>query len=230
MSESRADFARGRRLLRELLPWACAEARKADVKFTSSSALGAATSAYVTQDNLDALMITPAPLGGWHADVVLKHTPPGVPNTMGTPVERPLRTRQEAEETGKRLLVMMCVMAAKNGATKAPPPDPAFLLHGCAFTLLPAFYELSLALMPEGAGGPDGGYASKERAIERIEETIGRLYPGGFNMKVWKESNRVTKTELLTVLHIAALTGVFAYPPRRDATPSGHQTTSDARH
>jgi uncharacterized protein with GYD domain len=152
-----ADFRRGRRLLRELLPWARAEARKDEAKFEATSALGKATVPYVTLANLDALLITEAPLGGWHADVVFKFTPPGVPNTMGTPVERPLRTRQEAEEVGKRLLVSMCVMAASNEVAKAPAPDPAFLLNGYAFKLVPAVFKLALATMPEGAGGPGGG-------------------------------------------------------------------------
>lgn len=225
-----ADFIRGRRLLRELLPWARAEARKGEAKFESRSALGAATAAYVTLENLDALLITPAPLGGWHADIVFKHTPPGVPNTMGTPVERPMRTRQEAEEAGKNILVMVCAIAASNEAAKPPPAPPVFLLSGWACKLVPEVFELSLMGMPDGAGGPNGGYTSKEHAIERIEETLAELCPEGFDGKAFNAWDPAKKAELISVLHIAALTGVFAYPPRRDATPSGHQATSSARH
>jgi hypothetical protein len=225
-----ANFARGRRLLRELLPWARAEARRDPPKFEAGSALGKATSPYVTLANLDALLVTEAPLGGWHADVVFKHVPPGVPNTMGTPVERPLRTRREAEEAGKRLLVGMCAMAARNEAAKTPPPGPVFLLHRYAIPLLPKLFELALAAMPEGAGGPGGGYSSKEHATERIEETLDGLCPEGFDGAAFNAWDQAKKVELVTVLHIAALTGVFAYPSRRDATPSGHQATSNAQH
>lgn len=225
-----SDYIRGRRLLRELLPWAKAEARKGEAKFKATSSLGSATASYVSLENLDALLITPAPLGGWHADVVFKYTPPGIPNTMGTPVERPMRTRQEAEEAGKSILVMVCAIAASNEAAKPPPAPPAFLLNGYSFKLVPEFFELSLTIMPGGAGGPNGGYPSKERAIERIEETLTELCPEGFDGKAFNGWDQDRKCALLTVLHIAALTGVFAYPPRRDATPSGHQATSHARH
>lgn len=227
---TREDYIRGKRLLRELLPWARAEARKGDTQFSAESKLGTVTASYVTEANLDALVIYPAPLGGWHADVVFKHTPPGVPNTMGSPVEHPLRTRREAEEMGKRLLVMLCTMAARNAAAKVAPADPVFLLHGLAFTLMPKLYELALAAMPEGAGGSEGGYETKERAIERIEEVLGNICPDGFDGDVFNSLDRGQKAEILTVLHIAALTGVFAYPPRRDATPSGHRAQSEARH
>lgn len=226
----RADFNRGRRLLRELLPWARAEARKEVARIEMTSPLGHATAAYVTEDNLDALLIYPAPMGGWHADVVFKHVPPAVPNTMGTPVERPCRTRQEAEEHGKRILVSLLLMAEQNKATNPSAPPPVFMLCGATFKLLPELFEAALAMTPEGAGGPNGGYSSKEHAIERIEEKLAELCPDGFDGKAFNGWERMKKAELLTVLHIAALTGVYAYPPRRDASPSGHRAQSEARH
>lgn len=223
------DIERGRRLLRELLPWARAEARKGDIIYEAQSALGNTAAAHVTLANLDALMIYPAPLGGWHADVLLKDAPPGAPNTMGTPVGQPCRTKPEAEEIGKRLLVMLCRLAAQNEANKTLPPAPVFMLHGHTFRLLPELYQIALALAPAGAGGPNGGYESKERAIERIEETLAEFCPDGFDGKAFNSWDGMKKAELLTVLHIAALTGVYVYPPRRDATPSGHRA-SDVRH
>lgn len=226
MSET-ADFARGRRLLRQLLPSARVEARKEDGKIELKSALGRETAAYVREDNLDALLIYPAPLGGWHADVVFKHVPPGVPNSMGSPVEHPLRTRQEAEDFAKRLLANLLRIAQMEKSSG----NPVFLLHGAAFTLPPEMYKLALGAVPEGAGGPNGGYSSKEHAINRIEETLADLCPAGFDVKAFNDEwDRGKKAELMTVLFIATLTGVYAYPPRRDATPSGHREQSTARH
>lgn len=222
-----SDFARGRRLLRELLPWARAEARKETGSVELKSALGRETAAYVREDNLDALLIYPAPLGGWHADVVFKRVPPGIPNSMGSPVERPLRTRREAEDVGKLLLVNMLRMARMEKSSGSP----VFLLQGAAFTLPLEMYEAALGAFPEGAGGSNGGYHSKEHAIRRIEETLAELCPGGFSVKAFNEEwDQGRKAELMSVLFIATLTGVYAYPPRRDATPSGHREESAARH
>lgn len=200
--------------------------RRAEGGVELETALGRQTAAYVREENLDALLIYPAPLGGWHADVIFKHVPPGVPNSMGSPVERPLRTRQEAEDFGKRLLANLLRIAQ----TEKSSGNPVFLLYDGVFTLPPEMYKLALGAVPEGAGGPNGGYSSKEHAITRIEETLADLCPAGFDGKAFNEWDRGKKAALVTVLFIATLTGVYAYPPRRDATPSGHREQSTARH
>ncbi|MGI4851991.1 MAG: hypothetical protein ACRYGR_08630, partial [Janthinobacterium lividum] len=74
-------FLDGRRRLRQLLPWARAEARKTPFDGVQHSPLGRAQIQYARTANLDALIIYAAPLGGWHADVVFKSVPPGTPNT-----------------------------------------------------------------------------------------------------------------------------------------------------
>ncbi len=224
------ETERGRRLLRELLPWAKAEANKGGGLHIPRSPLGRTTTAYVTHDNMDALMIYQAPLGGWHADVVLKRMPQGVPNVIGTPAGQPKRTRLEAEETGKELLVMLCAIANQNAASTEAKPEPVFLLHGVAIRLSSQVYDIASTLMPEGAGGPNGGWDTKEIAISRIEGIVAELFPKGFSLAAANALSLQGKAELMTVLSIAALTGVFAYPPRTDATPSGHRETSTARH
>jgi hypothetical protein len=80
--EADRDLERGRRLLKELLPWARSEAKKDSLKFEPKSALGRASMSHVSEDKLDAVMIYPAPKGGWHGDVVLKGVPPGVPDAF----------------------------------------------------------------------------------------------------------------------------------------------------
>lgn len=210
------DILQGRRLLRQLLPWARAEARKMEGKVEANTPLGAATMAYVTEDNLGALMIYPAPLGGWHADLLFKQVPPGVPNSLGSPVAEPLRTRSEAEAYAKKLLVHALLIANQNGATAAKPA-PVFLLFDWSLTLLPELYETALAAMPDMVDG----YGSVAHAIERVEAVLADLAPDGFDGDAFNDWPRDRKTRLLAVLHMAALTGLFRYPPRRDTSPSG---------
>jgi hypothetical protein len=218
MEATPEQINKGRVLLRTLLPWARAEARKAnDSKMTS--ALGLATISQLRESMLYSLAIYPAPLGGWHADVIFRGMPPGYPNAMGTPAGQPCRTFREAEEHGKGILVALCRIAAQNEREKTEPKKPVFQLYGVTIELKPEIYALALAGQPEGAGGPNGGYVSKEHAIERIEETIAKLLPDGIGLDQIKTLDHMSLSRLMAVLHIASLTGVFRYPPKPDASP-----------
>lgn len=209
---SDTDYRHGQRLLRDLLPWARAEARKGDASFLPQNALGRATADYVTEANLDALLIYPAPLGGWRADVTFKHMPAGMPSAMGTPVGRPLRTRRDAEEQGKGLLVGLLAGDRKPKLAA----QPVFLLCGHSVTLSAEAIAETATLLPEDSRG----YASKGHAINRIEETITALCPKGFSKQAFEALDIMEKARLLAVLHTAAMTGVFVYPPRVDGAPS----------
>jgi hypothetical protein len=216
------EYRQGRRRLRELLPWARAEAKKPGAEIRGKSALYDTTAAYVTEDNLEALLIYPAPLGGWHCDVMFKDVPPAVPNCMGSPVATPFRTRAEAEDHGKWLLVSLLTIAQQpkgNG-------NPVFLLYGAVLRLLPEAIAAAARAEPDSV---DRGYGSKEHAVNRIKETLAEVCPEGFTVDAFnKTMAREKKARLLAVLHIAALSGLFAYPPRLDQPPAAE--ASETRH
>jgi hypothetical protein len=211
--ETEKDWERGRKLLKELLPWARAEVKKGDHSVKMESALGKATAPHVTEANLDALMIYPAPKGGWHADVVFKSTPPGVPNCMGTPVGHPLRTRAEAEDVGKRLLVSMLKIAEMNQT--APTQERVFLICGWSVRLPAEVYEHALGQMPEMRNG----YGSPLQAAARVEQVLDELCPEGFNGEAFDDWPTERKAYLLSVLVTATLSGLYTWPWRRDAPP-----------
>jgi hypothetical protein len=215
------DIRHGRRVLEELLPWARAELDKLGdkVSFKLESALGQATATYVTEDNLDALLIYRAPRGGWHADVLFKKVPPGVPNVMGTPVASPCRTRSEAEEMAKRLLVTVLSIARQN---KAPSPaDPVFKLYDYVFTIPPQLLPLALAVMPEYATG----YGSPLQASARVEQALEALCPEGFDGATFSDWPHDKKAKLLAVLAISTLSGLYVYPMRQHGPPKDADDT-----
>ena len=157
-------------------------------------------------------MIYPAPKGGWHADVVFKSTPPGIPNSMGTPVERPCATRAEAEDIAKSLLVGMLVMAAANKGVAA---DPVFILNNWSIKLSPDVLPLALKVMPEWANG----YGSPLQAYGRVEAMLDELCPEGFDGEAMLQWPPEKQARLMATLHIAALSGLYVYPMRRDEPP-----------
>ena len=211
------DLRQGKRLLRELLPWARAELAKEHDYAEAETRLGEATLSYVTEDNLAALMIVRAPKGGWYADLVLKSVPPGVPNVIGTPVDTPLRTRAEAEERAKRTLVMALVVARRNAETKPQALPPVFTLCGWAIKLSPVVLPTALKLMPEGAAG----YGTPLQAAGRVEATLDQLCPEGFDGEAFNTWPREKQARLVGVLHVAALSGLYVFPMRQHKAPEG---------
>jgi hypothetical protein len=144
-----------------------------------------------------------------------------VPNTFGTRVAQPCRTRREAETAGKILLVSALAWARQ----PKEPADPVFLLHDYAIKL----YQGPLDWMdPEMLQG----FGSAKAAEARIEAILAELFPNGFDSKKIAALPDDDLLQLMAVLQVAALTGVFRYPPLKDGSPSGHQveTLSQGRH
>lgn len=202
----------GRQRLVAWLEQAKEDAREV-LKAEYGTPLGRAQSSYLSYDKLDMVLIYPAPKGGWHADVVLKDMPPGIPNSIGTRVETPCKTREEAEMAGRGILAGIVAQIEQNG--KQEPLPPVFLLHGWKFPLIPGFFMFALRAMPAGFNG----YGSPLQAAVRIEQALGELCPRGFDGHEFNGWSQDKKAELLSVLHIAVLSGLFCYPMRKDGEP-----------
>ena len=219
---SNLEWRQGKRRLRAMLPSARVDAARMDgSEMKSASALYDAQRPYVTEDNLDTLVIYPAPLGGWHCDLVLRDVPHMVPNTLGSPVGQPFRTLADAEEFARTLLAMAVYLSRQAVPASRPghaPPGAAFLLRGITIRLRPDVVAKALGGAPEGAGR----YPSKAVAIARIEDVLALYLPGEVTLERFNAMGRNEMARVMTVLHMAALTGVFAYPARVDASPSGH--------
>lgn len=223
---SDAEYRKGQFRLRHLLPWARAEVSKCRGATELNSLLSLAQAKYIVETNFDSLVIHPAPLGGWHADLILKHVPPGIPNMIGSPVAEPFATRPEAMEGAKRLLVCALQIAAEHALLS--DGNPVFLLYGYGFKLKPEVYQAANKVMPGYRP-----YGSPEGAAERIEQVLQELCGDqefdGEDFNSWDQER---KLHLIAVLHGAALSGLYAYPQRRDASPSGHAAgqLSKAKH
>lgn len=193
----------GRRLLQILLPRAKELLAKQEKhSWQPMSGLGRAMGPYLRIDNVDAVMIYQAPKGGWHGDVVLRSVPPGVPNTLGSPVENPCPTRELAVELATGLLAQ--IIGGVDAGTETGPP--VFLFHGFEFTLMPELMKLAPAC------------ESVEHALSRLAEIEQTVFPDRIpNTQITLEGEPLVR--LMAVIYMAAKTGVFRYPPKLDAEP-----------
>ena len=206
----RVDLLVGRRLLQSVLPQARAlRDTIPDGQWQAVSALGRAINPSLRVDNLDAVLIYEAPLGGWHADIVLKTTPIGVPNVFGTRVETPCATRQEAHERAVQMVMGVIVADEQAQANPQPAPSPVFLFHGTPIDLSPDVLESVARQFPQ-----QSGYGDAATALIRLHAMEQTLFPAGPPTEAISLSTDAI-AEFLTVIHLAALSGVFRYPPRK---------------
>lgn len=225
---SDTEMRQGRRLLRALLPQARALARKEGVRFRSMSELGQVNLSHIREDSLDAVLIYPAPLGGWHCDVVFRDLGHGLPRAMGSPVHMPHKTRAEAEESAVHRVAGLLAAAMENARSGTDPKEPVFMLHDVCVTLPSKVFAKLESLAPHLMRP----YGSAEGAIARLEETLAELLPGGVTLEAIQALPKARRIQLRAVLQGCALHGVLVYPPRRDASPSGQAEAelSRARH
>lgn len=208
------DMRQGRRRLRHLLPQARALVRSLDEGFRFVSAIAKAQAPFVTERNLEALVIYPAELAGWHVDLLLSKVPSGIANVIGSPNFKPCATRDEAEA------VAINFLAAVLKASDSPAPESprSFVLFDTAFSFPDAVFGEALRLMPSDYTRP----GTRTLALDRIKAAVARLFPQGFTGEGFDNLPPDEKALLMTLMLTATLRGVYRYPPRADGTPPAH--------
>jgi hypothetical protein len=206
---SAEEIAEGRARLAALLPQAREDAKMMQMP-ENLSPLAGATLAGLTEAHFDALVVVPGERGGWHCDLLFVGRPPGVPNSMGSPVAMPFHTREDAEAFAPGLLASVLSMIAAG----QPEQEPVFWLHGTVLHLsretlaVGAEFARQLGMEADGAAI---GLARRLRELglaERCEpEDIDRLS---------HEQRKV----LSSTLHAAAVCGVFVWPLRQPREPN----------
>ncbi len=207
----------GMRRLEQMLPAARAKAAEGG-KIKNESELLRAQLPFIREENFLAVVVYPAPKGGWHADLVLKNVPPGYPDRVGTPVQAPCRSKIEAHEFAQGLLASALILAARNadGGGDGAPSKLVFLLDEWAIDLEPQVFERLSAL--RHLGGLEG-YGAKQAAHERVASMVAQYFPEGVSRRALEDLPHDDYARVAAVLHMAALNGVYAYPPRLDAAP-----------
>lgn len=214
----------GRRRLQQWLPSVRAEVARsrASMEVVENSAISKAQAPHVTESNLEAVVIYPAPQGGWHADVLLKQTPPGISNVQGSPSASPYKSKIEAVQFARRLLAFMVLQAMRNAEQPREEKPPAFVLNGYAVDLMPGLVGIVSLLKPK--------QYTAERAVAHIAEVLAAHDLDPFEPAKFDKLPHDARAAVMSALHIATTVGVYRYPPPRDATPSGHQAPAGTKH
>jgi hypothetical protein len=206
----------GTLLLQQLLPLA-REAKKLAFEKHNQTSLMKAAIPYFSENNLQSVIISEAPLGGWIVDVLLKTTPPGVSNILGTPTGYPLTSHEEAVRSGIDILSFIL----SHERTKEETGPPAILYYDSAFTLSREVLAILTAMGCEG-------YDSADHAYQRLKEITIELF--GNRMPSYERITALSdddKRQLQSVLHMAVINGVLRYPPVEPGFPGDHFNPKD---
>lgn len=172
---------------------------------------------HLTDRSPRALHIYPAELGGWHSDVELRGMPPGVSNVVGSPVQEPLETREQALLHGRETIRMLLELAANKDEVlkrfEADSTATIFSYHGYSFALPLAFLEKIASL---------GHMPPSDYVIGRLRD-MDKLYlneKGEFDTACFGRASQSEKNQFLTVLCLSALTSRLRWPENIAAPPA----------
>lgn len=172
---------------------------------------------HLTERSPRALHIYPAELGGWHSDVELRGMPPGVSNVIGSPVQEPLETREQALLHGRETIRMLLELAAnKDEVLKRFEVDSTgtiFSYHGYSFNLPLAALKMIASL---------GQVPPSDYVIGRLRD-MDKLYlneQGEFDTARFDRASNSEKHQFMTVLCLSALTSRLRWPENIAVPPA----------
>jgi len=151
--------------------------------------------------------------GGWHADLVFKDLPVGVPSVIGTP--EPVATRAEAIESVVR---MMSICAQRDGV---PLPAPAGEMRWFRFDE----HEVPIhaGLLADYVEQAKGLNTNPDDLIEDLE-AIRLEITGGSPVTAmeWDAADFDTRYHAIKLCHIAMANGIMELTYSGPATPGLH--------
>jgi hypothetical protein len=131
----------------------------------------------------------------------LKSVPPGVSNVLGTPSNRPLSTRQEAEAAGFLILVY---------GIEVPLSQEVLNNLALVVAKFPPFARHTSSL------------------LELLDQVVRQVLPNGANYNEFKALSFDKQKKLLSVIALVASAGVLRYPATEFGEPSSVQPSQNA--
>lgn len=202
---SRHQMEVGRRLLKRLLPQAKEQATSTSTSAEVVSEVAKALVSHLTIDKLDAVVISEATLGGWHADLVFRDLPIGVASVIGSPVQTPLSSWSEANDLAVRLLAYVIQAIDHSDHSEQPP---VFEFYNLIFPLNP---EILQELVARGIRE----FLSGAQVIAKLRE-----FDSVRTEKLFERESETRQQLLWARVHMAASFGLFRYPEISPLAPA----------
>lgn len=173
--------------------------------------LGQRTIENIKEKHIEAVIVYSNKKNEWYADIVLKNTPVGVPNVLGTPVIHPEKTEQDAKKSAYTMLVGLyknIITQERAKHDQKPKNERVFALQDADIVVSGeyldavhnAISEVGLQFMPP-----------KDVLIGRLEILLNQKQTP-INHKTFNESSDEWKTHVYLTLTQLLIHGVFKYP------------------
>lgn len=212
MAPTKRDYSAGRARLREFLPLARKKARELysypePTGLAPQTMLAMSFLRHLSEQNLDSLVVYQRAPGQWHADVILKSTPAGVPNAFGTPADCPSSTREEAERGGFDLLVKLCLTELEHqlGSRDMQEKDiRVFRLYDMEFSIPGELVDKLESI---------GRFPAPQRAERILVEALADLCNGSdFSEQIYQAAAETTRLKILGGMVAMLACNRFRYP------------------
>ena len=183
---------------------------------TPLSMLGMSVLAHLREDNIDTLVVHEAAPGAWHADIILKDVPTGVPDTLGTPVADPLPSKEEAEEAARNLLtgLMAEIYTAKHASRDTVQKDVrVFRIFEVEFFIPGDAIDSMLEGRKEIFAGFPGTPA--DFALHLLAEVCEQIVKdGNITQKDWEAADPGLRDRGVVAMLLLLSEDIFQFPPR----------------
>lgn len=211
----------GRRVLVSLLPELREEilSEGEDLGLQVQSGPGRSVLSRIREEHFDAYIVYRS-ARGWHADVLFKNLPAGVPNLLGTPDDDPLPSRELADQQGRLILKMLLKTAIANAAVVAPEEDfRAFDIHGATMQVPGSAVDQVRPFIESFPANVVGDVDSHRNRLSRLlTEAFGE---DSFDLEKWESLHITTKHRIFTAIVILMAMGEFRHPRRPGLEAAG---------
>jgi hypothetical protein len=208
-----------RKLLKDLMPDANKRADEliaSEAHVTACGRIGESALPWCRIENVWGVRVYPAPLGGWHADILLEGVPDGLPDALGTPAASPANTQGEA----MAIAIHLIGMAIANSRRERPPEKPkelVFEFHGFEIMIPSEAFELA---KPVTQADPRTPQMMHDRLAQFVEE----VFPNGVTSDAMERLEVSGRVRLLTIACMSLAKGIFRYPQSTAKLPEFSST------
>jgi len=207
------QIAEGKKLLKNLKNKAKKEAEK-DLLNTKSylqpqTLIGQRTLENIKEKNLEALVIHSKNTTDWYADILLKNTPVGVPNVLGTPTHHPEKSEKEAIKSGYIILVSIyknILFSNKSTSDTKRKNERVFSLYGVDISIPGAVIE---EIHKSISNISEEFFPSEEFLITKLQAIIKDKI---LTAEKIDSADKKWQLELYNIITLLLITGIFKYP------------------